>query len=963
MRNIRSVLLLVLVLASTLTYMFTQPPPVSPIEALEDDDLVSRLNACPRSVHRTDRESKNNQFDFTRFRSFIIDNLWSERGGFAISKGGEEYINATYYGVLMMYVLGLLSKNRSDALKKWLEYAYDEDCSGFREWLGGNATLKGTLWGLLIINFTSIAPDDFGLNTTLQFINDTIRNVSVDSMDLLTCSLMLMVFSKYRHRIAGTYLDRVIQNVSRRLFSFYNTTSGLFYDKNLRMSQIYQTHTALLALSEYDKDLINMSMASSLANSLLGMMHKAANESDKMVGGFGANPNRPTVLETGLAVDLLVFLNLSGMLDENTSRILQNESFWRNVTLFVNRSQAENGGVRENPKSRTMDIFQSFGAILVFLDLGRLESFIDVSETIRPGEQIAIDSDQIIDIRLSVRIFGEIVPCLRTSYLLERWSSPIESGKLKFSNDKYELSLGKPNELGFGNYRLTVLLWKNISFHGLFLRRILWFRIGYDISLRSKSIVRPGENVTFEVVVEYSNGTKVGSGILHYWLVGPKENLLCEGDITLGQTPLNICYVLPKNASLGEYRLYTYLSDAHGVNHTYAWMTFYVDDNILFELSENISELYVGESISVLIRNLTYNSTRRPISTTANISVEIRYPSGAVLSKQNACYILRPKRIDVQCVMDVPPILPSSRNVTVWLVLVWDNTTYGTKILHLFNASLRIGKIFVSNVSITQNNQTDCLPTLYIGQRYNISFSLIHVANVTRDGSLNVESCILENATVNVTIGTNNKSWVTESYNFSAENKGYSGELYLNPNLPFGENNMTFWVFLELNNSWLNVTSLPIIILGTPVVTSMHFPRTAVVGEFYIANFSIICNETNALLANMSLYANVTFVRRGGKENITAMIPISVRNTSYSLAFEVNESEIMRIDIFRMSDDLRLLSVLLPVMQRRGKIFEMDPWLIPLPMIVVAYTVYFIIRWRLSRRVSKRFLIERARGR
>lgn len=124
-----------------------------------------------------------------------------------------------------------------------------------------------------------------------------------------------------------------------------------------------------------------------------------------------------------------------------------------------------------------------------------------------------------------------------------------------------------------------------------------------------------------------------------------------------------------------------------------------------------------------------------------------------------------------------------------------------------------------------------------------------------------------------------------------------------------------------------------------------------------------MCNETHKLLANVSLVTEVTFIHKKAKtENKTIHVPVSVLNNTYAISFNVEESEMMLLKIYRSSDNLTIIYVLLTVVEKPKQIFSFEAWkTIPPVTIALAYTCYIFIRWRFSKKISRRFLVEKAK--
>ena len=962
--TIRISLILILIL---LNLQFLQYPNHTHL-ALKDTPTIQksqkRQQLDSRST-KTQDDNTNKNLNLKKMKEFILDRVMTDNGGFPLEPDGDGYINATYFGVVTLYFLGGLNTNTSDAIKEWLDYSYDEELSGFREWLGANATFTATLWGIMIANTTGIKPTEFKLNSTLEFINESLNNIDINNLNLISSSLLLYVLSINRNSIKNSPLSEKCSELADHILGYFNNDTKFFLDSSVNLSPIFQTYLAIKALSHHDDSLIDNSIASNIIHSLLQKQHTNTSE---LYGGFGWDINNPSVFETGLSVDLILYLKKRATLESELINILDNEEFWSNITSFINRSQTKSGAIMTNPSSDTYDIFQAFGAINALIALEYINKLAKINVDIDPSDQIAVDYNKTIKISVTVEIYNEKLTGLNTYFelinRLQENASPI-TGELKHNNSKYELAINDLINMSFGNYDIDIYLWKNTSLNPPMFHMYTNFRIGYEIDGSVKpATARPGENITLSIDVKFHNNTYANQSDL-YISISKNSMVIYNTTHRLNGSELKINYTIPSNISLGEYEIKICVNDSFGFNHTFKRMLLFVSDVILFNLSKHRTEYYVGEQIHITMHNITYNYTKHHADPSANLTATITYSDGTTLTEGNACWIVDEFNVSIKIDIHIPPKIPEDNNISLKIKIEWDKTTAGTKTFLLFNATLKLQKFYISNISFQSiNNQTITPDSLFIGQKYRFRMQIIHSANITHNViPREYTSCPIQNATVNISLWSNNETWFSGNMTYDLDDETYLSLIYIDPNIPEGNINVTIKILITYNDSWYN-TTLEIPVKGRPSITNANFPQVAYAEKTYTANFSLICTETNKSLANVSLFANVTFINQTDNktENSSILVPISTFNTTYWLSFDVQEADKMMIKIFRKTDNQTVLILVLDIAKiQEKKLFEIDPWSVFIPVIIVAYGLYLILRWRYSRVISRRFLIERAK--
>ncbi len=910
-------------------------------------------------------DANSKLLDFKKLRGYILDNLMTRFGGFPLETKGDGYINATYFGAVTLYVLGGLDIDKTHNITSWLDYSYDEETGGFRNWLGDEPSLVGTLWGLLLANDVGLKPTDFNLNTTLEFIDKYLNETYVSHLDLITSALLLHVLSVYRSSINASCYEDIFCILTDTLFSYFDDSIGLFVDGSIKLSPIYQTYICIRALASYNSTLIHDSLATQIIYSLMERFY--VNDTNESYCGFGWNTSNPSVLETGLAADILVWLSKRTQTN-NFRELIHSDKFWYNLTSFINQSQASNGGIKRNPDSDEVNIFHAFGAIVAYIACNRIQKLSKITTTIKPEEQIAVDYNATVKATVRVEVFNQRISKLKTFFILTNTitaSNNSINGTMQENNSEYTIVISDVTNLTFGNYYLNVSLWNNLTLNSLLFEAHINFRVGYKIATSIKpATARPGENITISIDVTFDNGTYANNSQLIIIVGGPPNITIINATYNLNGSTLNLSYKLPGNISLGQYRISMTVNDSHGFNHTFAYILMFVSDHINFDLGKYRSEYYVGEEIIVTLTNLTYNYSKSPIPTTANLSAMLYYSNGTMFKKGNASWAKNENLVNVNICIQIPPVIPHDNNITIKFEIQWDETTMGTKTYTLFNATIKVHKFFIHNLSILRFDNTSISPTsVYIGEKYRFMFSIIHAANISSKPIDKFVSCYIYNATVNVTITDPNTTWFSGKFKFDVNTSMYSGEIYIDPNMPIGDYNFTIWILINYNGSWANA-SLEIPIRGDISITNLKFPHAAITGEFYYANFSLICNETQKSLANVSLFANVTFINYTDNttENISIIAPITSHNTTYYLSFKVEQADRIRIDILRTTNNQSLLTLIIDTISpAHKKRIYVRPLSVLIPVVVIVYICYILVRWKYSRLISRRFLVERAK--
>lgn len=912
-------------------------------------------------VHSSEQKSEKKTLDFEKLRGFLRG-FMTKYGAYPLVPGGDEFINATYYGYVSLYLLGEYEFLKRDDVQKALSYFHDERTGGFRDWFGGDVKLSATLWGILINSYLNISFSGFDLSMSLRFINATIANVSVEEINLVDAALLLKVASRYHRTVLNenlTAIEALYDVLPEYILSFYDESIRLFRDHRLSLSPLVQTHFVLEAINIYNSSMIGPEFAESIAYGVLSYRYNLTEE--KLLGGFGYN--EPTVFETGLSADILCYLSKRVSPNSDLRRVVENETFWLRLFSFVNSSQLKFGGIARNPTSSKVDVFQIFGALMAYLATGKLRSYIESSTSVKPSIQIPVDYEGSIEIEVNVRYFGKFLPLLtglaNVSNLITNESF---NASIKQHGNKYLLTLTQVINRTFGNYHVSIRLWRSMGLSALGFNSSLYFRIGYNVSLTlSQSIVRPGGVVNVTISARFYNGTFVnGSTFILYLLRIVDGTKYTQKYFEMnGTRNVTIKCEFPRNASLGEHAILVVANDTHGFNHTFAKRVISVDDHIIYgEIVGKADKYHVGDRITVKITNLTYNSTRVPIPANPNVSIEVRYRSSNFVYSRLSGLVFEDKNSNQTVALiegSLSPIIPKDLNVSLHLILEWDKSIAGTKSIWLFNASLILEKLDVTNVTIILNGSFIPIneSALYIGRSYNVCMQLVHEFT---SSSLNSTSIVvIENASLMVYINYSNKSWSKSSTKYNDSLKIYIYELYVDPNLPESSHNLTIRVNLEFNSSYRDIIK-SVYILGKPKIVDWSMPDKTYVGEYFSATFKLLCNETGEILRNVSLSANVTI--RSGSKNRTLVIPIAYTDITYYLSIYADSIADVEGIVYRSLDNLVLLNFSTKFVARE-KPFTIDPWILPLIVITTSYAGFILLRGKYLRRIPKRFLIER----
>ncbi len=944
---------------TSIIYAGYPPSKTESITTLTDQGYIARKAS-------NETQERNISLDLRKLRDFILDELITEHGGFPLDIKGDGYINATFFGVVCLYLLGTISDKKGDIIN-WLNYSYDEETGGFREWVGANISLKATLWGLLITDF-GIEPTKFDLSDTIEYINATIHSISIDTLDLITLGLLLKVLNTHRKQLINTSLEEIIPSLTQEVMTFYNDEVGLFWDPHVKYSPIFQTYLVLSALMDNTSNLLTRAQVEKIGKAILDMKYNGENE--KLKGGFGHDPSNPTVFETGLAIATLKWLQEMNLTDENTSDILEDTRFIDTVISFINNSQNTSGAIMENPLSDKTDIFQAYGTLIAFLALNKLTHIFKIeTELLLDSEQnsdlqIPVDFNGTISIETTINVLDGRIYGLHTQYaLIDLYNNiTINKGNMTEKNEKYILNLSEIFDLKFGRYKVKILLEKRILLSKIYLNTSLDFRVGYAIDIQvTPQYPKPGENVSFQVKVMFYNGTLVNGSTLFFTFYKNRNRPLLNHSSSVNGSQITLNYTLPTNISLGEYHVIVYINDTWGFNHTYKMTRLYVDDDVIFELEGNHTRYLVGEKVSLTLKNVTYAYSGARVSTDANITVTLLSKNNREISQGNGNWVVHKNTADIYAEIKIPPMIPQYTNITCRLTIRWDESAPGTKTFRLFNATLIIGNFSISNITIIDKitNQTVPPSNMFIGNTYILKFTLLHYGRLIEENLTRYSSCHIENATINITISRKNELLVLAKAEFNKTEDHYSADIYINPNIPTGENNLTLSIFIPSNLSWYNLT-IPITILGVLKITNENFPPYAYVDETYNASFQLICRETNTQIPNVSLLSEIVFMKE--EENKTMYVPVSVFNYTYTLSFIIEKANSVLVRIIRVADNTTIGAYMFNVYEKSSMKLSIDLWHVAPPLVIlIAYIGYIFIRLRYSRKVSRRFLIERAK--
>ncbi len=884
---------------------------------------------------KSDSFSKNKNLNFSLLIKYIED-LMGDFGDFPLGEKGDGYINSTFFGILTMYLLGTLEETRKeDKIPKFLELLYDEEIGGFRNWLGGNVSIKATAYALMVMNATRTQFNEFDANMTLELIlnhtsNGAVSEINCAEPDLFTTSLSVIAL-KILSRIVNTSALNIsieYDAFQEYILSFYNDEKG-FCDERIKVPLVIQNYFALKAIL-----LLNVSSLENIKDSLIEILVSLIynGKDEVLLGGFGSNTTNPTVFETGLCLEMLRVLNY------------YNESLFNKSIQFVNNSQGESGIIYKNPKMAEGDVFQIAGAVLAYYATDKYSYLVEFKHTIIPSEQVPIDYDN-LRLRVEAYIGDDDLDYLDVRYEIDGTNL---SGKLVFDNTSaYFIDL-LPRALGFGNFTVRIFAYPSSVTLALVPATYNFnFRVGYKIQAKiNATTIKPAQTLSVLINVTYSkNNTFVSNGSL-ILNISSNEELIVSESFTLNATPIKFNWKLPGNISLGTYSILAYVNDSHGKNHTMIVKMFKIIDELNITTLGNFSEIYYPGSLINVSFLIKYNYSGMLAPNTS--SVEVIVGADDYTYKRDTVRWVEPGYVNLST--HLPSILPEKTNMSLHLVFKWPGDVEQKYEIARFNVSM--GSIFIMN--LTQINNL-----YFYGE--NLSFQFTIAINETKS--------FLENATllieiVNIT-ESENASLQSMVVTYDANESAYRINETIDPNIPQGEYEILFRLYLPFNDSYVTINPKDMItkirIEGTLATSDKEISGTFYPDEVIYVGFRVVCQENGRNISSLVLIANVT--KEAWNESI---IVSEIERGYYRILLSLPEPGSYNVSIYRKADDALIDSFVIDIAQKPGKAMEIFEMLGPAISVGIMATViiaYIIISWWLGSKVSRRYLIRRLRKR
>lgn len=894
-------------------------------------------NGCQLTNNTVSKSSINDQtqnLNFTNLSSYLLG-LQFPDGGFQIKRGSQSYMNATYFASISLRLIGEGSSAIKNDITSFLNHTFitphstnkPELIGGFKNWLEGKPSIKSTAFAVLTSNAMNNGQQVYN-NSTITFLQEKIQTLNLSNIPLLDLAVATLTLKGINQTFS---LENAISTIKERLWmekaKKYNTK-----EKREKMLANYFS-TLLLKRIQGLPESINVTQT-------------IKSKYNSSIGGFGWSSTDPTVFQTGLALEVLSLVN-----DSISSSIK------RGAFNFVNRSQLLNGGILPQPKHGTSNIFQVAGALMTYHATQNLLQTYSL-KTISPSKQVIIGSD--IHIAVSTKFKGETLGGLSIqSFLIDMEDEVNQSLNLYYNSSKeiYEVYLTTLNDsINFGSHKIvsTVMFnWPGLPHHQ---KNIAYtFRIGFNVSISIPSGSSPGTTIQMNLTVEGPPKYLDVNGTFHYSIV-KKESLWYRYNgtsVSNYSTSLSIEWNIPSNASLGYHTVKVRLGDkTYGTNHSFNSKSFFVTDeiNISKRISdENRSSYYFGETIHIKQLNVSYNESKEfPTEVPAYLVFEWGEKTLTTfwnfwdeqsinISKENRFLNLTLPRY-------FPDMTKLAGNFTklIKVSLEIDFGGYEPSV-DLFKFNLSLSRFEIANFSTGKEASSN---TVFIGNKLNASFKL-------KDPNTNVSVTKMKVKSV--------FKWreeIVQTMHANFRNETYFLNQCLTPNLPAKNTSVDFKVKIPWNNSFVSIKSIKmnINVKGWPSIeeTEKHVNQK---GTPNFLRFLIVNNNSKTRLGKLNLSGNIT-----GKKNF--QVPIGIeQNGYYSLSFTPNEARTYRIKIFRVIDSFQLGRFQVTVKEKQEELFGQWRQKLLGGVLFSVIAVYFIVRWKVGKEVSRRWLIEKWRER
>lgn len=883
-------------------------------------------------ISKVEGEDAVRNFDFFNLLKYIR----AIRGNFSdfpLRDSEDGYINATYYGVLSMYFLGILEEVVGGSnLATFLKYLYDEETGGFRDWLSGHVSIQSTTYAILIMNLTGIVLSEFNATKTTNFIlsrfnGESFTEINRDSPDPYTTAMALIAMRCLEAQANKSMLIREINyNASvNYLINRFNEESG-FYDSSINIPAPIQNYWVLKALFMLDNESI-LEIKNDLINIFLNYRYNGYKK--ELRGGFGQEKNSPTVFQTGLSIEALRIIGY------------QNATLYNYSINFINNSQIDTGEVCDNPLTSVGDIFQAAGAILVFYATGRLAKIIHMHHNIIPSEQVPIDYDN-MQIKLRLEIEENDLDYLDINYVVQEKNI---SGSMYFDDVSYYVLNILPKMLGFGNFTVSFKIYPRGTIFTLVIATYrISFRVGYKLVTELNATqLKPAETLFMKINVTFGkNNTIVSQGKLIINVTDNAGVLIRSNMFTLNGSQINYTWLIPADYALGKYHILIYVNDTHGYNHTVSTVIITIIDelNITFT-KELLDTYYIGGIIntSLIIR---YNYSKALVPTISSVDLGIRNES-YYLVKESVNWT---KKGIINITVEIPSIIPDKSNLMIYIEFNWPGGIEQTYILK--NITILTGHLIVNKL---ENLKKD----YFYGD--NITFSIdLRVEETNKS---------IQNATIKADIVNDTKS-ILQTIHSSYNNTTllYDFNEGINPNIPQGTYSLMLRVYIPYNESYVTLSindEAKISINGTLVGKLIDIKGSLLEKEITEIIFNVSCKENSKLISGLLLASNAT----SKKFNISS-ISTEIGYGVYSVRLKIMKAGNYNVKVFRISDKQVILNLKLTINKKETEaatFFELYGPTISVGIITLLILIYLFTYWWFGSKISKRYLIRRLRKR
>ncbi len=891
---------------------------------------ISMLNKTVSGVSYRVLGSNDKNFDFISLLKYIRG-LKGNLSEFPLRNTEDGYINATYYGVLSLYFLGVIEEvEGNNRLSSYLRYLYDEDNGGFRDWLGGNVSLVSTAYAIFTMNLTNQHFPGFNATKTANFILSRFSDggfidINRENPDPYTTAMAIIALKYIENHVNKSLLIREIDYdaSAKYLIDHFDKQVG-FYDESINIPAPVQNYWVLKALIAIDKESI-LNLKSDLENVFLSYLYRGSNK--YLLGGFGDKNNAPTVFQTGLSLEALSIIGYS-------NKTLYNESIW-----FINNSQADTGEVHYNPRSLEGDIFQAAGSILGFYAANKLANIIKIEHYVIPSEQIPIDYDN-LQVKIKLEINNNDLDYLNITYQVQEMDI---NGSMYFDGLSYYVMNLLPRMLGFGNFTVEFEMYpRGIVFTVPLISYELSFRVGYKLVTEINATqLKPAETLSLKVNVTFEkNDTIVSNGQLIINITNSEGTLITNKIFSLNGLEINYVWSIPSNFILGRYSILIYVNDTHGYNHTIKIIDLSIVDELNITFTKNLSSIYyIGETInaSAIIH---YNYSGALVPAVPDVHLVMRNGTYSLLDTEINWF----KDGVINITVEIPSVIPRINNLTIYMEFNWPGEF---KQLYLVrNITISIGSLIIGKLENLKK-------TYFYGD--NITLSMEIIAEKT--------NASVQNATLIANIVNASESILQvlhAKYNYTLSR--YEINSMVDPNIPQGTYSLVFKAYIPFNKSYVNLKTdkeLEITINGTLTGKVIEMKGSFIEGEVIEFVFNVSCKENGKLVSGLLLISNAT-----SKNFNASSIATDIGHGTYLVGFSTLKAGKYQIAIYRLSDKELILSFDVSIKKKETEaaaFFELYGPAISIGIIILLITAYIFTYWWFGSKISKRYLIRKLR--